>query len=127
MVADDEFLPTEPVVAKSFLVFAIKTAIIAAACVISLIAVLSYLGDLIDDRIAQLDKRIARLQAVSSGAQFWGKIERELDRAASPASEMPAEEKEKLLNDVRVIVARWRPFLEAMTAEMQTPAPPPAK
>ena len=28
----------------------------------------------------------------------------------------------KLINDVRVIVARWRPFIEAVQSEMQKPA-----
>jgi len=54
---------------------------------------------------------------------IWGKIERELDRAADPASDLPPEKKQKLVNDVRVIVARWRPFLDAVAGEMQKPVP----
>jgi len=56
---------------------------------------------------------------VQGGPQFWGKIEHELDRAADPASDLPPEKKQKLINDVRVIVARWRPFIEAVQSELQ--------
>ncbi len=55
----------------------------------------------------------------TTGARFWGKIEREFDRAADPAADLPADKKQKLLNDVHVIVARWRPFLDAAQSELQ--------
>jgi hypothetical protein len=55
------------------------------------------------------------------GPQFWGKIEQKLDRAADVSSDLPPEKKQKLINDVRVIVARWRPFIDAVQSEMQKP------
>ncbi len=55
------------------------------------------------------------------GPQFWARIERELDRAADPASDLSPDEKQKLVNDVRVIVARWRPFIDAVQSELQKP------
>jgi hypothetical protein len=45
-----------------------------------------------------------------------------LDRAADPASDLPPEKKQKLLNDVKVIVARWRPFVEAAQTAAKSPS-----
>ena len=56
------------------------------------------------------------------GHQFWTKLERELDHMADPASDLPPEKKQKLINDVRVIAARWRPLLDAMQPEPGKPA-----
>jgi hypothetical protein len=56
------------------------------------------------------------------GHQFWDKVARELDRAADPSTDLPPEKKEKLLRDVRVIVARYRPFIEAAQKGWQDPA-----
>ena len=58
------------------------------------------------------------------GHQFWTKIERELDHMADTASDLPPEKKQKLINDVRVIAARWRPLLDALQAEPAKPARP---
>jgi hypothetical protein len=59
---------------------------------------------------------------VVGGRQFWVKLENELDRAAAPTSDLSPETKQKLINDVRVIVARWRPFIDAVQNEIQKPA-----
>ena len=45
------------------------------------------------------------------GAQFWEKLEHELDRAADPASDMPPEQKRKVLAQIHAVVERWRPFM----------------
>jgi hypothetical protein len=92
--------------------FAIKTCIVAvviSACTI-------FVADSIIDNVKDA---IGTIAANTSGPQFWGKIERELDRAADPASDLPPEKKQKLLNDVRVIVVRWRPFLDTVQSELQ--------
>jgi hypothetical protein len=60
------------------------------------------------------------------GAQFWAKMEGELDRAADPSRDMPAEQKKKLLAQVHVVVERWRPFMAEIAplfADFQKPAP----
>lgn len=49
---------------------------------------------------------------------------KELDRAAAPESDLPPEQKEKLLHDIHIIVARWRPFLDAVDTELRKPAAP---
>jgi hypothetical protein len=59
------------------------------------------------------------------GAQFWEKMEHELDRAADPASALPAEQKRKLLAQIHTVVERWRPFMAEVAplfADFQRPA-----
>jgi hypothetical protein len=60
------------------------------------------------------------------GASFWEKMEHELDRAADPGSDLPAEQKRKLLAQIHVIVERWRPFMTEIAplfADFQKPTP----
>jgi hypothetical protein len=45
------------------------------------------------------------------GAQFWTKVEGELERAVDPAHDMPPEKKRKLLSQIHILVERWRPFV----------------
>jgi hypothetical protein len=117
MIVEDQTLRAESTPTKTLIVFAIKTITVAFVGVISLFVVLWFLNNIIDNRIEQLDDRLAQL----SGPAFWAKVERELDRAASPKGDLPAAKKAKLLNDVRVIVARWRPYLDVAADELKTP------
>jgi hypothetical protein len=77
---------------------------------------------------AWLASRVERVSKVG-GAQFWEKMEHELDRAADPASDLPAEQKRKLLAQIHVIVERLRPFVAEIAplfAEFQKSTPPAA-
>jgi hypothetical protein len=59
------------------------------------------------------------------GAQFWTKVEGELERAVDPAHDMPPEKKRKLLSQIHVLVERWRPFIAEIAplfADFQRPA-----
>jgi hypothetical protein len=61
------------------------------------------------------------------GPQFWEKMEHELDRAADPTSDLPAEQKRKLLGQIHAVVERWRPFMAEVAplfADFQKTAPP---
>lgn len=100
--------PTNERLSDRILPFAIKTCIVAVVISSSAIFVADWIIDDFKDAIGK-----------TTGAPFWGKIERELDRAADPATDLSPEKKQKLLNDVRVIVARWRPFLDAVRSELQ--------
>ena len=93
--------------------FAIKACIIAVIVSASAIFIINSVADKFRDIFAN-----------STGRPFWTKVERELDHAAAPESDLPPEQKEKLLHDIRVIVARWRPFLDAVSSELQKPATP---
>jgi hypothetical protein len=63
------------------------------------------IGDVIDKA------RFALQETKVGGAQFWTKVESDLERAASPSSDLSEEKKRKLLLSVRAIVDRWRPFV----------------
>lgn len=103
--------------------FAVKTCIVAVVISFSTIFIAEWVIESLEDSTSRTISNLRELwsQTTLGGPQFWNKIERELDRAAAPAAELPIEKKQKLLNDVRVIVARWRPFLDAVQDEMQKP------
>ena len=95
--------------------FAVKACIVAV--VISAATIFT-----VDWIISDVSEALANTplgDTLRGGPKFWGKIERELDRAADPANDLPPERKQKLINDVRVIVQRWRPFVEAVQTELQ--------
>jgi hypothetical protein len=56
------------------------------------------------------------------GPAFWGKIERELARAADPSSDLPPEQRERILNNLKTVVARWKPFVDVIVPENQNGA-----
>jgi hypothetical protein len=82
-----------------------------------LIALLTLTGwvasDILSTRIENvIDKtRFALQETKVGGAQFWTKLESDLERAASPASDLSEDKKKKLLSSIRAIVDRWRPFV----------------
>jgi hypothetical protein len=118
--ADKTARPAGQNLSGSVVLFAVKTCIVAVVISISTIFVANWLIESLEDSTAQT---IARLRETSIGGhQFWAKIEHELDRAADPASDLPPAKKHKLVNDVRVIVARWRPFIDAVQDELKKPA-----
>jgi hypothetical protein len=67
------------------------------------------IGDVIDK------SRFALQETKIGGAQFWTKVESDLERAASPSSDLSEEKKRKLLSSIRAIVDRWRPFVTEAT------------
>jgi hypothetical protein len=93
--------------------FVIKAVIVAVIVSASAVFIVNSIVDNIRDALGN-----------TSGRPFWTKLERELDHAAAPESDLPPEQKEKLLHDIHVIVARWRPFLDAVNTELQKPAAP---
>src|ERR1700704_1062028 len=105
--------------------FAIKTCIVAAVISISTMFVANWM---IDSAQFFLKRSVlvlrSELQSVGpiGGPQFWRALEREIERAAAPESDLPPEKKQKLIDEIHVIATRWRPFLDAFTAEMQKPA-----
>jgi hypothetical protein len=59
-----------------------------------------------------LRSEIDQFQAAEmGGARFWADFETSIQRAADPASDLPADKRQALLKDLRIIVDRWRPFM----------------
>jgi hypothetical protein len=82
-------------------------------------------GAWIERIVANTEAKMQQYTKVG-GAQFWTKVEGELERAADPAHDMPQEKKRKLLSQIHVLVERWRPFMAEIAplfADFQKPAP----
>src|SRR5215831_2187961 len=74
--------------------------------------------------VANTEAKMQRYTKIG-GAQFWAKVEGELERAVDPAHDMPPEKKRKLLSQIHVLVERWRPFVAEIAplfADFQRPA-----
>jgi hypothetical protein len=97
--------------------FAIKTVTVTAAVTVALWIIIGLAFDRLDDMI---DRRAMQVQEVIQSTvrihskSFWSRVEKELDRAASPANDLPSEKKQKLLADIRTLADRYRPFISAV-------------
>jgi hypothetical protein len=75
----------------------------------------------IDSARARLAAEVPKLRAAIrdeiriGGRGFWVRFEDELDRLAK-SDDPPPQKKQKVLSDLRVISAKWRPFLLEATA-----------
>ena len=105
---------------EQIIVFAVKTCIVVVTISVCVLFVAGAIVDNLQDAAARTISDIRKTPI--GGRQAWTKLEEELDRAADPSSDLPPEKKQKLLNDVHVIVARLRPYLDAVQSEMQKPA-----
>lgn len=105
--------------------FALKTVIVVCC----LVGALAISGVLIASKVERsVENTVAQIKSVKiGGSQFWTKLEGELDRMAQPGSDLPEAKKQKLLTDIRVIAAKWRPFVveiqTALSDQNRTPRP----
>jgi hypothetical protein len=101
--------------------FAVKTCFIAAVISVCSIVVVNWVVATVEDSVTRTVSQVRTqlAQTPIGGERFWTKIEHELDRAADPRSDLPPEEKQKLINNLRIITARWRPVIDAVRSEMQ--------
>jgi len=90
-------------------------------------AALSISGIIVESKIEKALNNVK--SAKIGGAQFWSRMEAELDRMASPDSDLPDAKRQKLLADVHAIVVEWHPFvaeLKSALASQDSPPQPPA-
>jgi len=57
------------------------------------------------------------------GEQFWTRMESELERLAR--TDLPKAKKQKLLEEIRMIAANWRPFVTEIQSALADPNRPP--
>jgi hypothetical protein len=103
--------------------FLVKTMIV----VIAIVGLLTYLDNLVDNRVEQIESRIQSMRANAGpmgGRAFWSELERKLDKLADPASDLPPEKKQKILRNIRVLSERWRPFIDAAIVPEAKPSAP---
>ena len=102
--------------------FAIKTGVVAIVTVFAALWIIDSVANTVRESVVYTMAELReQVQFPLGGKQFWGKIEQELDHLADASSDLPPEKKQKLINDVRLIVARWRPFIDAVQSEIQKP------
>ncbi|HTQ34199.1 MAG TPA: hypothetical protein VMI30_08525 [Stellaceae bacterium] len=105
--------------------------IVIAAIVVTL--ALSYLidnlvadvNDMLGARMAQLHAEIQSVNKIG-GRTFWKNLQEQLDRAADPKNDLPPEQQKKLVEDVRALVRRARPFIDAVQSTLEEPTSKPA-
>ena len=104
-------------------IFAVKTCLVAIVTIFVALWLIESVANTIRESFVytMAELRETAQLVPRGGKQFWGKIEQELDHAADVSTDLPPEKKQKLINDVRVIVARWKPFIDAVQSEMQKP------
>jgi hypothetical protein len=103
--------------------FAVKTCIVAVVISACGIFVADWIIKSVEASTANTISAVReQLAPTVGGRQFWINVKQQLDNAAAPSSDLPPEEKQKLLNDVRAIVSRWRPFIDAAQDELHKPA-----
>jgi hypothetical protein len=105
---------------EGFLLFAIKTCLVAFVIAVATFATASLIIERVENSVAYTASNL--MGDKIGGRQFWINLERTLDRAADPAADLPPEEKQKLLHDLHVIVARWQPFLDVLKGGDEKPA-----
>ena len=92
--------------------FAIKTCIVAAIVTACTVFTADWVIGSAEQSFARSVKSVQQFSI--GGRKFWARLEEELDRAASPASDLPPERKQKLIDNVHVLAARWRPLIDAL-------------
>lgn len=119
--------------------FAVKIVIAGAVVTYCLSYLIDYavsdVNGMIDARINQLrfelrthaDQYGDKLASNFTGRAFWERLQKGIERAAAPENALPPDQQQKLLQDVRVLTDRARPFiLEAETAFTAQPTDKPA-
>lgn len=109
--------------AGDLLQFAIKAGIVVFLVVVTFVTS----GVLIASTVERsIDRTVSKVKSIKiGGSQFWTQLENELDRMARPGNDLPEAKKQKLLADIRMIGAKWSPFLTELQAALSDAANPP--
>ena len=92
--------------------FATKTCIVAAIVTACTIFAADWVIGSAEQSFARSVRSVQQFSI--GGRKFWARLEEELDRAASPDADMSPERKQKLIDNVRILAARWRPLIDAL-------------
>jgi hypothetical protein len=103
--------------------FAAKTIIIASVVTTSIIIIGALLPVFADGAVNRLSAGIERTTKIG-GSQFWARVEQELDKAGDPTQGLSPEKQRALLNQLRRISDKWRPFLTEAYAIVTEPPDP---
>ena len=96
--------------------FAIKTAIVAGAIVVSIWVTLDHVDDLIDNRVDQITMAMSSVTKFQP-REFWPRLEANIEKAADPSNDLSPERKAKLEAAIRILRARWKPLLDDLVSD----------
>lgn len=100
--------------------FAIKTTIVASIAAIAIVISGAFIVSQINGTIANTLDIVKNTKI--GGSQFWTRVEHQLDEMASPKRDLSPAKKKKLLADIRMIGAKWRPFAVEIRSALTVPA-----
>ena len=98
--------------------FAAKTVIVASVVTTSIIVATSFVTGYVYDTA----ERLSNLTKVG-GAAFWGRLEEDLAKAAAPDSGLSPEKQKQILDQLRLVSNKWKPFVSEAYAIVTEPAP----
>lgn len=103
--------------------FTLKAGIVA----LIIVAALATSGILIASTVARsVERTVDQVKSVKiGGSQFWSKLEDELDRMARPGNDLPEAKKQKIIADIRMIGAKWAPFVAELRSALPELDKPP--
>jgi hypothetical protein len=97
--------------------FAIKVAIVLVLIVGGAVLTVHYVSKRVESTARSL------MGGGTLSAQFWAKVEHEIGRQADPAHALPDEKMQKLLGQIKVITARWRPYVREIMESLTDSSP----
>jgi hypothetical protein len=104
----------EPAPAPSPLkTFLVKLAAVTCAALVFFYLAFSLVTGFIEEKADQL-------AILKGGPAFWGEIEGKLDKLAS-APDLPPEKKEKIVNSLRTLSVRYKPYIDAISGDVKGP------
>jgi len=107
------------------LYFTARTVIVVLVVTLALVFAFLVVADDIEDLIA---RRIARIKfdaiARLEDPRFWSLAAKGISQLAYSKMDFPADQKQKVMDDLKAIGDRWRPYVVALTGAQacQTPA-----
>ena len=108
-MSDDDLITAQKKELSPLQIFFVKAAIIAGAVVVVLYCAGYFLQ-------AAIANKAEQLSYLKGGPVFWEMVERKLYTLADQP-DMPAEKKQKIIDALRRLSAKYKPFVDAIEGE----------
>jgi hypothetical protein len=95
--------------------FLIKTAIVFGAILLVLLPLVLSVGNAVE--------RAANKFQPKGGPHFLVQLEENLHKMAAPQNDLPIEQQQRIVSDLRALVARVKPFTDELRPLAESPAP----
>jgi hypothetical protein len=90
--------------------FAIKAIVVFVLFVAGIMFLSAQIQNTVELAGVSLTASIRQGAKGMGGRPFWGKIQKEINRAADPSSGLPEDQMQQLLQSIHILVETWRPF-----------------